>query len=171
MTLTISDACQWLVANSWPRLDGERQINADGSEVIVFTRCSERHWSLTRHQSCPDTQFLSITPAHEPVDGFPSASYIDGYISFVADNAGVVEKIDFSETYNGTTFATCSITGDLTTSEIPLLLRGLRSAFTELINCAHHNQPFDLDRLEESLVMKAQPLLSLFDVPENEEEA
>jgi hypothetical protein len=116
--LTISGLTEWLVANSWPRLDGEQR-----GDQIVFRGNDEKHWTLTTHAEAPGHQFLSLCPG---------GNLSSGWILFTADVAGNVEGIDFSESYAGSCYASAIAPDLLSIADMPAIIGAQCQSFQAL---------------------------------------
>ena len=164
MTLTLASLTEWLVTHGWPKIDADdRWIPEEGE--IIFTPSREQYWIHCIHES---GQFVSVTPAYELLDEFQDCSYNDACITFRFDHAGVLEDIAYIESHSNNAFAITDAVNGFSSSDLPNLIKGLKTAYTAAIRCLDVGQEFTQERLEESLQFDLK-LFALFDVPERQE--
>lgn len=166
MTLAIAAVADWLVCNGWQKVDPDPHFaQVDGE--LLFSPRREQSWLLCEHTLGP---FISVTPAYEVLPEHPNSSYNDAHLILRFNHSGVLEDAAFAETASGEqhAFAFTDAVAGLTPADLPALIKGLRSTYTELVRCVHKGEEFTQERLEAALQFDLQ-LFAIFDVPEMEE--
>ena len=118
MSITISAACGWLVANGWAK----QPWNVLQAGCVAFPSTSVRHWMLSPHPDPPGIQYLYIHPC---IGGLNHCGLV-----LIADTGGWVFSIGMVDACIGTVYAYAQQPLALEATDLPRLVLASHQAYS-----------------------------------------